>query len=223
MKLRKILLLIILHIFSFNMFPKPQEAGIWWQVELRITVNGSYAYQSDSKGYSGTYSFIKLVLGTLQEDEDDFIFVQAYEKTSGLSWKESVFDDKDNKETDLSKKIILSATLNYVFRRDEELAFDFGMEPVKVPYVNSDTTLPSRKLKMPESAGDYAVKSDHSYEKNIKDGSNQLVLSVKDIYNQKELNKKFKWQWEKKDDSPPGQSSHNVTAILKILRKKINK
>ena len=213
------LTIVFLLVCGSSLLPQPGESGIWWQVELRAAVTGTYSYRSGLLGYEGEYSFTAQVLGTLQEDEDDFIFVQAYEKVSDLAWKETAFDGAKNKTTNLAGKIKPTATLNYVFKGEEGVSFAFGIEPVKVNYPPLLPGLLSRILQMPKSAEDESVNPDHDYEKGITVGSNRLELPVKDMYSEGVTDRVFKWKWESKQDSPSWQEAHDVEVTLKILRR----
>jgi len=197
---------------------KDYDPQLWWQVELRIAVTGEYAYQNNNNGFTGNYSFIATVLGTMDDDDaDDFIFVQAHREISGMKWQETIYNQKEKKQFDLQGKINPETNLNYVFARDGVLSFDIEIMPVLVPYENSLLTFPIKNLHLPESAGDEFVADKSHYNHGITTGSNRIVVAVKDMYNQKKIHHVFKWQWQEKDRHSSWSHRHEVEATLIII------
>lgn len=211
---------IILLFCCGYLFPGANDPQLWWQAELRIIVSGEYAYMATDSGtgYNGNYSFTAFVLGSLDDDDgDDFIFVQAYEKIAGMKWKEVIYNEKERKELNLQGKIEPGAILNYVFGRDGELSFDFEIEPVSVPYKNSLLMNSQKNLHLPESAGDNSVADKTHYNNGLVSGSNRVVLAVKDMYSATPIERVYKWKWQKNDPGSSWNHSHQVEARLKII------
>jgi hypothetical protein len=209
---------LILLFGSGILFSKGYDPQLWWQVELRIAATGEYAYQTNDKGFAGNYSFVAIVLGTMEDDDaDDFIFAQALQKISGMKWQETIYKQKEKKQYDLLGKINPGTSLNYVFARDGQLSFDIEIMPVSVPYENSLLHRPVKKLHLPESAGDETIADKTHYNKRITAGSNQVVLPVNDMYSQKEIQRVFKWQWLEKDRDSSWSHRHEVEVILTII------
>ncbi len=211
-------LALILLFCSGLLFSKDYDPQLWWQVELRTTVTGEYAYQTNNKGFAGNYSFTATVLGTMEDDDaDDFIFVQALQKISGMKWQETIYQQKEKKQCDLQGKINPETNLNYVFARDGELSFDIEIMPVSAPYENSLSIYPVKKVHLPESAGDETITDKSHYNHGITTGSNRIVVAVKDMYSQKEIHRVFKWQWQEKDPRSSWSHRHEVEATLIII------
>lgn len=219
-KYRLLILILVFGCVCFHLFSKHTDSGFWWQVEFKISVSGQYRYQMDNKGFDGTYSFTTVLLGTLEEDEGDFIFLQAYQDTRGMKWKEVTVNENNRKEQNLSGKIKPEATLNYVFRERGELSFDFDFQPIPLPFKNTIFTAPVQQLRLPESAADESINSRAEYRAGIIKGSNRVVLADTAIYNKekKEVNRVFKWKWQEK--IPSRESTHEVDVRLKIIRLK---
>jgi len=211
------LLVLILLFRSGVLFSKVYDPQPWWQVELRTTVKGEYALQTVNNGFEGNYSFTVTVLGTMDDDDDDFIFVQAHQEISAVKWQETIYTQKEKKQYDLHGKIHPETNLNYVFARDGKLSFDIEIRPVVVPYENSLSAYPVKNLHLPESAGDEFVADKKHYNKGITTGSNRIVAAVKDMYSQKEIYRVFKWQWQEKDPGSSWNHRHEVEATLKII------
>ena len=204
--------------------PAKKESPFWWQVELRISINGTYNHRVDNKGFEGNYSFTAIVLGTMEEDEDDFIFLQAYQGIRENQWKEVVFDGTRRIGTELGEKIKPEATVNYVFHEKGVLSFDFDFKSIRVPFVSALFPKPVKSLQLPESAGDDSVYAKINYNKGIVGGSNRVTLAGKDIYkkNKKEINRVFQWKWQEGNNGTNGDKSwknaHRVETKLKIIR-----
>lgn len=203
---------------------KEKESQFWWQVELRITVDGEYSYRIANKGFNGNYSFTAVVLGSMDEDEDDFIFLQAYQDVRDMKWKETAFNQSGHVESDLSEKIKPDITVNYVFHEKGILSFDFDFKPVPVPTKSTMFLIPVKHLRFPESAGDDSVNTKIIYNHGIINGSHLVALTSKDIYIQKEVNRVFQWKWEDENTSNntnmnnSWKNSHQVETTLKIIR-----
>ncbi|MGD2092651.1 MAG: hypothetical protein PVH61_41175 [Candidatus Aminicenantes bacterium] len=211
--------LILIFLFCCGLlFPRDYDPQLWWQVELRLAANGEYALQTNNKGFEGNYSFTATVLGTMEDDDDDdFIFVQAHREIPGLKWQETIYNQKEKKQYDLHGKIEPEANLNYVFARDGALSFDIEIMPVLVPYENSLLTCPIKSLHLPESSGDNFVVDKHHYNSGITSGSNRIVVAVKDMYSQKDIHRVFRWQWQEKDPVSSWTHHHQVEATLTII------
>jgi hypothetical protein len=212
------LLALILLFCSGLLFSKPYDPLLWWQVELRIAVTGEYALQTNNNGFKGNYSFTAIILGTMEDDDDDdFIFVQAHREIPVLKWEETIFKQKEKKRLDLHGKINPEINLNYVFARDKELSFDIEIKPVLVPLKNSLLIFPLKSLHLPESAGDETIADKTHYNNGITTGSNRIEVAVKDMYSQKEIHRVFRWQWQEKDPVTSWSHSHEVAATLTII------
>ena len=221
-------LLIVLMLAGF-LLPVPgqeqqtkKESSFWWQVELRISVNGAYNYRVDNKGFAGNYSFTSIILGSMEEDEDDYIFLQAYQEIQGNKWKETAFNRTGRSETDLGEKINPEATVNYVSHEKGILSFDFDFKPVRVPTIKAIFPKPFKRLQLPEGAGDDSVHAKIKYNKRMVSGSNRLILSDKDIYDKKEINLVFQWKWKEENSNmnvnKSWKNTHEVETKLKIIR-----
>jgi hypothetical protein len=208
----------------------------WWQAELRITVDGEYSYKTHmkNKNFDGKYAFTSVILGSMEEDKPDFIFLQAYQANQELRWSENMQNDSTRKAVNRSKEIKPDPTLNYVFQKDGILSFDFDFRRIPVPGKTSVFPKTVKKLRLPESAGDSSVKTKTVYNKGIVDGSNRLELPKKEIYAQKEITRTYRWKWQEQrietEVQPRGDTRapsiprkswlnrHTVEVNLKIFR-----
>jgi len=217
-KYQLLIVLLVFGCFCSHLFSKHTDSGFWWQVEFKIVVSGQYNYQTNNIGFDGKYSFTTVLLGTLEEDEGDFIFLQAYQDIRGMKWKEVTHNENGRKEQNLVEKIKPEITLNYVFREKGDLSFDFDFQPVPLPYKSTIFPTPVKQLRLPESAAEESINSRAKYKKGIVNGSNRVVLADTAIYHKekKEVNRVFKWKWQEKKKS--WKSVHEVDVRLKIIR-----
>jgi hypothetical protein len=220
MKIRYILMAWIMILGPGFLLSRESDSQFWWQVKIFVTVKGEYVSYVKDKGFDGRYSFTSQILGAMQEDERDFIFVQALENATGLKWVENLHRGDTDKQLDLSGKIKPAAKLNYVFRTGEELFFDIDIEPVTVPYENSFLASPQQSLLLPKSAGDETVQVKSRYNKGIESGSNHVVIAVQDFYDNEEIERRFQWLWMEKNASSHWRNNHEVELTLQILRLK---
>ena len=212
------LLALILLFCSGYLLSKTYDPQLWWQVEVRLAVTGEYAQQTENNGFDGNYSFTAVVLGTMEDDDDDdFIFVQAHQQISGMKWEETIYKQKEKKQCNLHGKIYPETNLNYVFARDGELSFDIEIKPLSVPYENSPLMSSIKSLHFPESAGDETIADKNHYNNGITRGSNRIVAAVKDMYSGKDIYRVFKWKWQEKDPVSSWSHSHQVEATLTII------
>ncbi len=204
--------------------PGKKASQFWWQVELHIAADGEYAFRIDDKGFDGIYSFTAVVLGSLDEDEDDFIFLQVFQDIRDMKWREAAFNRSGRLESDLSGKIKPDVTVNYVFHEKGIISFGFDFKPVPVPSESTVFSKPVKHLRFPESAGDDSVKDSAVYNQGIIDGSHRVALAGKDIYDQKEINRVFQWKWKEANASKntgmkhSWENSHQVEIKLKMIR-----
>ena len=218
MNTRYKLLILILLFCCGVLVSKNYDPLLWWQAELRIAVTGEYGFQTNNNGFEGNYSFTAIVLGTMEDDDDDdFIFVQAHREISGMKWQETIYKQQEKKPYDLHGKINPETNLNYVFARNGQLSFDIEIMPVLVPQENPLLVCPVKSLHLPESAGDETIADKTHYNKGITTGSNRIVVAVKDMYSQKEIHRVFTWQWQEKAPVTSWSHSHQVEATLTII------
>ncbi len=187
---------------------KYPQSPYWWQVQLTIHSRGQYSHHSGNNSLNGKYSFSTIILGSLEEDDEDFIFVQLTQDINDPQWVETVSNANVQETFDLKNKLRPDATVNYVFRNKGILCFDFDFQPLNVPF--------HKKLRLPESAGDATVDIKEDYNKGILTGSNQVELEDKDIYNNPINNPTFSWSWQEKKET--WSNHHHATVTLKIHR-----
>jgi hypothetical protein len=193
-----------------------QQSPYWWQVRLVVDVTGEYNDTSGNNGFDGKYSFTAVVLGTLQEDEDDYIFVQAYQEIKDLRWNETVIKDNVRKSFDVKDKVNPEVTLNYVFKEKGVVSIDFDFQPVRLPVSNPILTVPGLQLRFPESAGDALVNTKDQYNSGIVSGSNRVTFPDKRIYDYKFTNHTFQWTWLEKNGT--WKNRHDAAVKLAIVR-----
>jgi hypothetical protein len=210
--------ILLLALCVIDAHAQEPDSFLWWTVELNVSVSGEYSYRSNNTGFDGKYSFSAVVIGSLDEDEGDYVFAQVYQEIKEITWKETAFSENSRDEFDLSKKIKPDITVNYVFRENGKLSFDFDIRPVKVPHKSPAFPKAVKRLMFPRSAGNDSVKPKKKYNREILNGSNRVETGDKDIYKNKELNPVFQWKWEEKGGASSWTNRHDVNVKMKIKR-----
>jgi hypothetical protein len=193
------------------------QSPYWWYVEITIEVKGNYTYRQAPAGIDGEYAFTATILGTMQEDEDDYIFVQAFQQIKNLKWNERVFKGNVKHNFDLKEKIKPEVTLNYVFKNKKVLAFDFTFLPIGIPNNNQVLAGPLYEILLPESSGDTSINIGDVYNPGVLSGSNMVIVNEKDIYNNTFFNRTFEWSWSEQKSGLTHR--HRAKSILKITRR----
>lgn len=217
--MRQILIIIILTAALLVLSPsnlKGQQNKYWWHVVITVGVDGKYFYETPGQGFEGEYAFTSVILGSLQEDDGDFIFVQAHQENKDIGWKETVFKNKARQTVDRRKHVKLDATLNYVFRKGSNLSFDFDFQPVPAPVKNKVFPQPVKKIRLPASAGDSSISAKAGYNKRVVTGSNRMVIKYKTFYTNQFNDYNFKWSWM--ENGKNWQQHHLVEVHMKIYR-----
>lgn len=192
------------------------DAEPWWQVELTISVTGTYQYNNDNYTHDGQYSLGILLEAALEYDiSKDFLLYGGESKINAAKWKEIVYtEDGDINTMDLSRTIHPVAKVNYVLKERGELCFDFEMF-LKMPTM--ETTDPFREFLLPRSELNKTINKKDRYNKNITAGSNRLCIPEKLILDRRETEKTFQWQWKRKKND--FLNEHKVELKIKITRK----
>lgn len=218
--MRQRLTLIILAVLLLTMSSAweltGEKSNYWWHVVITVKIDGKYFYESQGQGFDGEYAFTSVILGSLQEDDGDFIFVQAHQENDNLKWKETVHKDASHQTVDRSKTVQPDATLNYVFKKEDDLFFDFDFRPVYAPVKSELYPKPVMRVRLPSSAGDASISTKGGYNKRVVTGSNNMVIKYKTFYTRQFNEYTFKWSWM--DDARHRQQHHLVDVHMKINR-----
>jgi len=208
----------------FFVFSAPENPPLWWQVVLNISTSGEYAYkpEGNTPGFNGTFFFNIVVVGTLQEDGGDYMFMQLLQQTQASRWKETVSGPVKQSAVDLSNKLRPDITINYAFLEKGILSFDFSFKPLPVPFKNKFFLEPHTYLDLPESAGEETIREKLKYKMGIISGDNRVALPNKLIYDNVQTNREFAWKWKQNNPGNRWTSSHEITVKLTIIRR-VNK
>ena len=217
-------LFVFFLIFQWNHFLMPQEemtqseSPYWWHLVVNVDVSGSYHYRfpGEEKGFDGQYHFTTTVLGNLQEDEGDYIFMKAHQEIEPLNWQETVYIPGVKRTFDLKDKIKPNGTLNYVFREKKLIYFDLDFQSLRTPYNNQVIPGPVKQLTLPASAGVPTVNIREKYNRGVMFGTNLITVNDKSIYQDKFVNRNFNWKWETTDNE--WTNTHEVKVEIKIVR-----
>lgn len=193
------------------------EPGTWWEVQLNITINGSYRYNFNDTA-AGEYVFkIKSTASIEQDYSGDYILYPESEQVSVVDWKEKRREKENgtiSTSTDFSKIMSPSLRINYVIKKEGELYFDFDIF-LKNEIFNSPH--PLKQLLLPCSALNHEINPKNKYNRDVRKGSNEIKIAEELFLNQLETIKSFGWEWQR--DNPELFNSHSVVLELRIIKK----
>lgn len=194
------------------------ETGTWWEVQLFMTVSGSYRYFYNNDMIAGEYSFKIMSTASIEQDSSgDYILYPAGEQISIINWKERSTDKEGDFKTtaiDLAKTMSPTMQLNYVIKENRKLYFDFEVL-LKTPV--PDNAHPFKQFLLPRSALNQGIDRKNKYNKNVRKGSNAVQIAEKLFLKQVETVKSFNWQWQR--ETPGFFNSHSAALELKIIKK----
>ncbi|MDQ1353327.1 MAG: hypothetical protein QG657_3633 [Acidobacteriota bacterium] len=194
------------------------ETGLWWEVQLFMTVSGSYRYNYNNDTITGEYSFKILSTASMEQDNSgDYILYPAGEQISVINWKERSADKEGDFKatpTDLAKAMTPGMQLNYVLKENRKVYFDFVVF-LKAPI--PDNGHPFKQFLLPRSALNQSIDRENKYNKNVRKGSNAVQIAEKLFLKQVETVKSFNWHWQR--EKPDFFNSHSVALELKIIKK----
>ncbi len=218
LKVLSFILLFILSPFKGQTGHPDTETGTWWEVQLLMTVSGSYRYYYNNDTIAGEYSFKIISTASMEQDNSgDYILYPSGEQISVINWKERTADKEDGFKTtatDLAKTMTPSMQLNYVIKEYRKLYFDFEVF-LKAPVL--DNAHPFNQFILPRSALNQGIDRKNKYNKNVRKGSNVVQIAEKLFLKQVETVKTFNWQWQR--ENPNFFNSHSVALELKIIKK----
>lgn len=221
---KRALLFLFLLIFPFVLSPynaDPEEDSAqfyWWRVSIKITVTGDYSYKNNGIGFQGDYDFSISIVGTIHQDEGDYIFVEVWQETDIDKWDETLTNDGNNSVTDLKKFYKPEAMVNYIFTQRGKLFFDLDVKEIRVPHKSSLYPESIKKLQIPLSSGESFTSYKTRYAKGIVSGSNKLELTQAEIFSNREIKHTYSWKWEQREINSLWQNQHQVTVEVKVNR-----
>lgn len=172
-------------------FPSRQFYPAWWEIRLLLTSNGKYTCKEAKKSYTGDYSFMLLWTGCMEQDMDDYLIY--YENCALMEWK------AHEKSPDLLHFLTGSDfsgkprfDFHYIFRRENDLHFDFRVESFYVPQNNSDHKF---YLTLPASLENSRESSLFNYNDFVYQGSNNICIKEEKIYLDT-IEKSYTWKWK---------------------------
>ncbi|MFQ5721821.1 MAG: hypothetical protein ACE5GI_04960, partial [Candidatus Aminicenantales bacterium] len=141
----------------------------------------------------GTYSFLLLWTGCMEQDMEDYII---YHETSKLvDWKAQEKAEPPGKLELMSEKDFPGKPhfdFHYILRKGKELHFDFQVESFYVPQHSKDYKL---YLYLPASEENKMYPLKFNYNDYIIKGSNRVFIIEQEIYRH-QLNKTYQWSWK---------------------------
>lgn len=191
-------------------------SGFWWEVELKMSVTGSYRYEKNKTAHEGKYSFEIRSTGALEQDmSNDYILYAGEPEVTVLDWNESASNGQTgSEETNLKEKFQPELRLNYVLKESGKIYFDLEVFP-KAPLPKAPH--PFFAFLLPRSAMNKSINKKDKYNKNIVTGSNGIKIPEKSILRNDETVRSFSWLWRR--NKAGLVNSHSVELAIKITRK----
>lgn len=193
----------------------PQQE-LWWQVELRLEVTGHYEYKEipeSNEGITGHYTVNLSSLSGMERDNGDYILYPGEGEISKVRWVESIAGKQGSRTMDLSDQIKPEIKVHYVLRRRGKIYIDFEMAS---PWVTMERAAVLPDLLLPRSEENRLIHGQEKYNKDVKKGSNRVLLPEDPIYDRQESSRNFHWEWRRENLS--GSHAHTVNCRVKISR-----
>ncbi|MBN2206556.1 MAG: hypothetical protein JW742_04055 [Candidatus Aminicenantes bacterium] len=181
---------------------RPAAAPPWWDLEVRLSVDGGYRVAGDGFEADGCYRWTVSWVGMMEKDDADVrLFhtrcdVVRWEAEEKVSRPDGVVRLATSDFPDTP-----ALSLNFVLRRGDRLVFDLAARGFAVPVASSPAKL---MLLFPSSAENGQFVDGVDYNGRILKGSNRVVLPFEDLLTGP-VKKTFAWDW-KSEDGPPGQT-----------------
>jgi len=157
---------------------------LWWDIKIVILGDGEYKLEQNKISYSGDYSFKIVWIGTIEREKDDKDYIQENKRSPELVKTKA---GKDFKRSPTFR-------LNYILRKKENLHFDFLVEGFPIPQNESDCKI---YLHMPCYSEKSKLNPEMQYDSFITEGSNQVFLGEREIYDVP-VKREFSWTWQLK-------------------------
>jgi len=171
----------------------PSGAPLWWDLEVRLSAEGSYRMAGGDFSADGGYRFTFFWTGTMERDEADFRLF--HNRCDLVRW------EAEERSARLDKLIFLSTAdfadrpdfnLNFLIQRGDLLVFDLAAQGFVVPVAESPEKF---FLLLPSSAENAQSVDGVDYNSKILKGSNRIVLPAETIL-EGPVEKKFAWDWK---------------------------
>ncbi len=172
-----------------------QKSGVWWDVRVSLTVEGTYTIQDIGTTYSGDFTYVVQWDGSMERDGNDFLLYHT--ATRDLVWKirEEVSPRSESCfVTEKDAKARPSFELSYILREGEFLEVAFKVNGFPVPLSSSQGMF---ELFLPRSGEHVRDRSSLPYKNFISKGSNLISIREKGLEKKSQKNS-FAWEWKRR-------------------------
>jgi hypothetical protein len=176
-------------------FLPAQATPLWWDIKVVLYADGEYKLEQKKISYSGDYSFKIVWTGSIEREKDDQDYILYHQDCYFSHWKAKEKKiSPESVQTKVEKDFKTKPTfhLNYILRKEERLHFDFMVEGFPIPQNESDDKI---YLHMPCYSESSKLNPLMEYDSFIIEGSNQISLGEKEIYDAP-LKREFCWAWK---------------------------
>lgn len=178
--------------------PLPEQATPpWWDVKIVLYSDGEYKLEQKKTSYAGDYSFKIVWTGIIEKEKDDKDYILYHKECHLQNWKakeKKISPESVQVKTGKDFKKRPAFHLNYIFRKEGNLHFNFIVEGFPIPQNESDCHI---YLHLPCYSERSELNLEMLYDSFIVEGSNQILLGEKEIY-EASVKREFNWAWKLK-------------------------
>jgi hypothetical protein len=176
--------------------PAPAVVPPWWDLEVRLSAEGSYRMSGGEVSTGGHYRFSVSWTGMMERDGADFRLF--HNRCDLVQWEAEERSSAADRlvflsTSDFADKPVFS--LNFLLARDGLLVFDLAAQGFEVPVADA----PDRFfLLLPSSAENGQTVEGVDYNSRVSKGSNRIALPA-DAILKGAIEKAFAWDWKHDD------------------------
>lgn len=213
MNVERFSLLILLGIFlSVAGWAEEPERNWWWEVTIEVAVKGEYRCIAEEgvRGVEGQYSFVLENVSGMERDNGDYLLYPGESRILELDWVETDAGRMSNVGSLVKPQLIV----NYVLREGGRVVFDLEM---KSSWLEMERGEVCRHLLLPRSRENRRLHPRDHYNRDVRDGSNQVKIPDKPLYKQDETEAATRWRWERTEAG--GRHEHTVECGISVKRR----
>jgi hypothetical protein len=213
MIVERFLVLILLGIFlSVGGWAEDLERNWWWDVTIEISVKGEYVCGIDEGegDVEGQYSFVVASVSGMERDNGDYLLYPGESRILSLDWVES----RGGRVSNVGHLVKPRLLVNYVLRESGRVVFDLEMKSL---WLEMERGAVCRHLLLPRSRENRLLHPKDHYNRDVREGSNQVRIKDKPLYKRDETEAASRWRWRR--SGAEGRHEHTVECKVSVKRR----
>lgn len=184
----------------------------WWEVTLKISAKGEYTCSApQGEGdVNGQYSFVLETVVGMERDNGDYLLYPGESRILKLDWVES----ERGRVTNVGQLAQPRLLVNYVLREGGRVVFDLE---VVSRWLEMERGEACRHLSLPRSRENRLLHPKDHYNRDVREGTNQVAIKDKPIYRQDKTEAAVRWRWER--TGAAGRHEHTVECGISVDRR----